>query len=232
MGPPSENAGYGSAHAVSQSQRRSLQWVHRPRTPVMVRAVSGRAIGRRSLQWVRRPRTPVMCCTTASAACRRAWLQWVRRPRTAVMRRRELLRTRRHGFNGSAVRERRLCARRPLQRTCTAVASMGPASENAGYGSLAARPARRITASMGPASENAGYGRRNSASNAGNVGASMGPASENAGYGRRLSAMEACELHASMGPPSDNGGYDRHAERPAVIAEPLQWVHRPRTVVM
>ena len=89
------------------------------------------------------------------------------------------------------------------------VASMGPASENAGYGVCTLCSCTAVgEASMGPASENAGYVGRGSArrccdssrfngsgvrerrlwTNArqatagGTAGASMGPTSENAGY--------------------------------------------------
>src|SRR5262249_26265904 len=37
---------------------------------------------------------------------------------------------------------------------------------------------------------------------------------------------------ASMGPPSENGGYNNRRMAACVETGPLQWVHRPRTVVM
>src|SRR6516164_6889012 len=85
-------------------------------------------------------------------------------------------------FNGSGVRERRLCGncgssiarllmlqwvRRPRTPVMNAVAwrwifprnaSMGPASENAGYVVEFPIINHLVFASMGPASENAGYG--------------------------------------------------------------------------
>ena len=168
------------ATAAASPKNDWLQWVRRPRTPVMqdVHNTSDREV----LQWVRRPRTPVILNRSICSGRpfgfngsrvrerRLCWmhrrrnllrqLQWVRRPRTPVM----LLQTagyqpRRSCFNGSGVRERRLCpmekiesdyqlslqwVRRPrtpvmLKRrsvnNSVEDASMGPASENAGYAS-------------------------------------------------------------------------------------------------
>src|SRR5271166_4166186 len=36
----------------------------------------------------------------------------------------------------------------------------------------------------------------------------------------------------SMGPPSENGGYAEKLKVPCSTPKALQWVHRPRTVVM
>ena len=60
-------------------------------------------------------------------------------------------------FNGSGVRERRLSS--PILRVegVNNEASMGPASENAGYAVHLAASSRSRAASMGPASETAGY---------------------------------------------------------------------------
>ena len=61
-------------------------------------------------------------------------------------------------FNGSGVRERRLCYRWQWPRGRVNAASMGPASENAGYARIGRAHGRyRLAASMGPASKNAGY---------------------------------------------------------------------------
>ena len=85
-----------------------LQWVQRPRTPVMFR-VGGvvpprhlASMGPASenagyvfqnnhvpavgdvLQWVQRPRTPVMAAAAPAVVSNRK-LQWVQRPRTPVM---------------------------------------------------------------------------------------------------------------------------------------------------
>ena len=59
MGPASENAGYGRQHLECAVRERQLQWVQRPRTPVMdTRGVL--YVNPYKLQWVQRPRTPVM----------------------------------------------------------------------------------------------------------------------------------------------------------------------------
>ena len=86
------------------------------------------------LQWVRRPRTPVMRHARRDVAPPLKTLQWVRRPRTPVMRPMLIQGFRRRlRFNGSGVRERRLCRKATRHREFQVRASMGPASENAGY---------------------------------------------------------------------------------------------------
>ena len=84
MGPTSENAGYGRP-LLQQRFRAVLQWVRRPRTPVMSNPGSFQIDEIFMLQWVRRPRTPVMMIPVPSDF-------------------RSIVRS----FNGSDVRERRL----------------------------------------------------------------------------------------------------------------------------
>ncbi len=132
---------------------------------------------------------------------------------------------------------------------------MGPASENAGYAATQAVHHASEKASMGPASENAGYATTIPAANrpglsfngssvrerwlwaglprpysAGSA-ASMGPASENAGYGPYHEPRKD-HAHASMGPASENAGYAEIKKRATELALKLQWVQRPRTLVM
>src|SRR5262245_45246584 len=59
----------------------------------------------------------------------------------------------------------------------------------------------------------------------------MGPPSENGGYGR-AGHDQRQPLRASMGPPSENGGYGLSPSRGRCGRIKLQWVHRPRTVVV
>ena len=109
MGPASENAGYGLGQAFSSYPQLVLQWVRRPRTPVMyhVYGAATRHRGRFNGSGVRE---------------RRLWRPSAKTKTTLA------------GFNGSGVRERRLC-RRPRAGSADPrrTASMGPASENAGY---------------------------------------------------------------------------------------------------
>ena len=182
------------------------------------------------LQWVRRPRTPVMTCWPGGADRRSGFngsdvrerrlcgreaeaeeqtekLQWVRRPRTPVM----SARTRQQwrplaSFNGSDVRERRLC-------------------------NTLAEVSMRCQASMGPTSENAGYVRRFRPQDRTGA-ASMGPTSENAGYASCKHAMLFRPACASMGPTSENAGYATCNAKRRAWACWLQWVRRPRTPVM
>src|ERR1700677_1797999 len=60
-------------------------------------------------------------------------------------------------FNGSDVRERRLCRSGGVVSALLELASMGPTSENAGYAGYTVIPSSLHGASMGPTSENAGY---------------------------------------------------------------------------
>ena len=123
-------------------RQRALQWVQRPRTLVIrvpracfhpdCRVLRGSNVsdlpvqyledgrqgsGVHAFQWVQRPRTPVILLDRARGRCE---------PTTGKSR-----------FNGSSVRERRLCAANRLrpgpELSRVKSASMGPASENAGY---------------------------------------------------------------------------------------------------
>ena len=89
-----------------------------------------------------------------------------------------------------------------------------------------------FAASMGPRSDNRGYGRRRQRTRTRIEVASMGPRSDNRGYALPGASRLRLE-HASMGPRSDNRGYANcAASRGRPLAEPLQWVHGPITVVM
>ena len=156
------------------------------------------------------------------------------------------------GFNGSGVRERRLCSASMKRSRCLRRASMGPASENAGYGWRDVLQNRGDSASMGPASENAGYAVKIISRETWREGASMGPASENAGYAdltigvsgdnsslqwvRRprtpvmLTRSIRIQVYASMGPGSENAGYV--CPRRLHSAVEASMVRRPRTPVM
>ena len=161
MGPASENAGYAaeafakagysvSFNGSSVRERRlfegqremslhsMLQWVQRPRTPVICLGIvkglgnlieasmgpasenagymgkgGGRAAGGRALQWVQRPRTPVIYRGGSMVSPGRGKLQWVQRPRTPVI----YEQGNEQGTDGAQKTE----------------LPMGPASENAGY---------------------------------------------------------------------------------------------------
>ena len=148
MGPASENAGYGSVRLIRRSGIVRLQWVQRPRTPVMVTITC--KVTREGI-WSRssfngsgiRERAPVM--TPMSETDARIGVILTGFNGSSVRERRlwtglgltcfsfERLMT---CFNGSSVRERRLCAGIAVLRVFARHghrASMGPASENAGY---------------------------------------------------------------------------------------------------
>ena len=161
MGPRSENRGYGVHLRRCVATGRELQWVHGPRTVVMVKLTGSgpsRAIdasmGPRSdnrgyvrrrgmpvirggdkLQWVHGPRTVVMARSGLDVYGHDLVLQWVHGPRTVVM------------------------SMPALSAMSAEQASMGPRSENRGYafGRLELC-GQHVLASMGPRSENRGYG--------------------------------------------------------------------------
>ena len=204
MGPASENAGYVRPSAKTKTtlagfngssvrERRLwqhplntnrfgwwLQWVQRPRTPVMWIDHNGRKrdsgasmgpasenagyadAGRNNYGSLLASMGP------ASENAGYASTQWPSMTGSArfngsSVRERRLCR---HlnayanhdiGFNGSSVRERRLCLMGLGWVFLLRRASMGPASENAGYARIKLVDPRVGRASMGPASENAGY---------------------------------------------------------------------------
>ena len=86
-------------------------------------------------------------------------------------------------------------------------------------------------ASMGPRSENRGYGLAFLA-HVPAVVASMGPRSENRGYAGLALARFQPHWPASMGPRSENRGYAFPSAEQVAEQIRLQWVHGPRTVVM
>ncbi len=100
----------GDTAGLDVACQRRLQWVHGPRTVVMVLQRPVNARGRIELQWVHGPRTVVMSSVCPDGLSTRLWLQWVHGPRTVVMSAPWAVPTR------------------------AAVASMGPRSENRGYG--------------------------------------------------------------------------------------------------
>src|ERR1700687_3502774 len=59
MGPASENAGYRADSQAPSTGQGWLQWVQRPRTPVISHNDLARKMDAQ-LQWVQRPRTPVI----------------------------------------------------------------------------------------------------------------------------------------------------------------------------
>src|SRR5437660_1570114 len=108
MGPASDNAGYACIIPFADPQFKRLQWVRRRITPVMLLPATMRTAPV-ALQWVRRRITPVMRAAAPRSLTRHSRLQWVRRRITPVM----------AGVDRQRRREQQ--------------ASMGPASDNAGY---------------------------------------------------------------------------------------------------
>ena len=112
----------------------------------------------RQLQWVHGLITVVMGCDAGELSARRIGLQWVHGLITVVMRSRE------------------------RQRERGRIASMGPRSDNRGYGHHDSRQPGIVKASMGPRSDNRGYARCSACSGRDRASASMGPRSDNRGY--------------------------------------------------
>ena len=133
MGPTSENAGYGLLRAKRRCRWPKLQWVRRPRTPVMQREAPGLVLGSVKLQWVRRPRTPVMVESVADCANFRRASMGPTSENAGYDHHIRAFRSNSKCFNGSDVRERRLCSCRSCYSPSLSNASMGPTSENAGY---------------------------------------------------------------------------------------------------
>jgi len=179
MGPRSDNRGYAGKRMMTNNPT-TLQWVHGPITVVMNARVSGNALAY-GLQWVHGPITVVMKARIDSVFLLEK-LQWVHGPITVVMDR--------------CLRNRML----------------------------------RLRASMGPRSDNRGYGYALPFSNS-SLPASMGPRSDNRGYGRfpRHRGTSLARLQWVHGPITVV-----MMNTPAVFTPPksLQWVHGPITVVM
>ena len=168
MGPRSDNRGYGLPTDVHQHLYASMG----PRSDNrgyadMTAARSSIAV----LQWVHGPITVVIGLGIRQALSNvTAQLQWVHGPITVVMK---------------ADYDRRMRA---------SSASMGPRSDNRGYGRLTAiRIVDASQASMGPRSDNRGYGRI-TGMNCETDYASMGPRSDNRGYGDALRLQGAAAL--------------------------------------
>ncbi len=138
-----------------------LQWVHGPRTVVMSRVMTtARTLTDPRLQWVHGPRTVVMQDRQGGSKAGQG-LQWVHGPRTVVMR----------GWE------------RPLVKTW--LASMGPRSENRGYGEDS------LPLEINPGGLQWVHGPRTvvmvggpDVAECSDCDASMGPRSENRGYGQ------------------------------------------------
>ncbi len=108
---------------------------------------------------------------------------------------------------------------------------MGPASENAGYAFMRSlMSSSEITLQWVQRPRTLVMNQTEVANNE-HAGASMGPASENAGYGSS-SSSDIAFPQASMGPASENAGYDGDISCPRTRNFTLQWVQRPRTLVM
>ena len=207
MGPRSRTVVMPTAAKNGNAACIVLQWVHGPRTVVM--------LSRRATQRSRRScfngstvREPWLCQSANANADAAHALQWVHGRRTVVM---LLLRggsgRQRLCFNGSTVREPWLCRasdprpghrRSPLQwvhgpRTVVMIARKREHWE--------ANPA-----SMGPRSENRGYVWQHGANVALVLPASMGPRSRTVVMHIVLNSARL-SVTASMGPRSENRGY-------------------------
>ncbi len=113
--------------------------------------------GRAGLQWVRRPRTPVMFASKTSPQQLHV-LQWVRRPRTPVMEEGvEGMPSAKGASMGPASKNAGYARSSSCYPSSHRGASMGPASKNAGYVAGDTEATGAEPASMGPASKNAGY---------------------------------------------------------------------------
>ncbi len=135
MGPRSENRGYDERHSSNRSKTMEFQWVHGQRTVVMNTEDGNCTIPTGSFN---------------GSTVREPWL-WVCAAGGRSLRERR--------FNGSTVREPWLWQRGPRQNPETGMSvSMGPRSENRGYGPCCSRRVRSLSGvSMGPRSENRGY---------------------------------------------------------------------------
>ena len=203
MGPRSENRGYVAGPGQRPGRDR-LQWVHGPRTVVIVGVVQRIEQGKTASMGPRSEnrgygnpqgpagaeprgfngstvREPWLSWMIPESSLPRLVLQWVHGPRTVVMRR--------HG------RLRRLHE-----------ASMGPRSENRGYFRSHRGPARNWHSFNGSTVREPWLFL-----------ATGWPVSP-----------DCC---ASMGPRSENRGYRSSSRRRTSRCE-LQWVHGPRTVVI
>ena len=136
MGPRSDNRGYGRNAGVDD--RRRCVASMGPRSDNRGYASTGRpqTDAGLQLQWVHGPITVVMASVADRGAAAARRLQWVHGPITVVM------------VGSPAMTADRLAA------------SMGPRSDNRGYGAACRDHAvQRLMASMGPRSDNRGYGR-------------------------------------------------------------------------
>ena len=253
MGPASENAGYAARKSAAPPHAAGLQWVQRPRTPVMAKLEATVARLETASMGPASENAGYGSKQNSAGLFSRASMgpasenAGYGNPRRADC-------PERASFNGSSVRERRLCRRTAraavtaarlqwVQRPRTpvmignvadgspqAVASMGPASENAGYVRVPC-PCRSF-----PLRFNGSSVRERRLCNTIRLplhmsfDASMGPASENAGYDGDLGWCPLV-LPASMGPASENAGYVPNLHH-LVHNHRLQWVQRPRTPVM
>ena len=159
------------------------------------------------LQWVHGPRTVVM-----------AWLDGDTFAFVA-------------GFNGSTVREPWLCPVAVAHEPAPCAASMGPRSENRGYGR------RRIVVEVSPVRFNGSTVREPWLCNATGPWAWMSDALQWV-HGPRTVVMSCSSVGPGLSTPSLQWVHgprtvvmEGEGDKPPVPPE-LQWVHGPRTVVM
>ena len=161
MGPRSENRGYGRCRTITVDVGIELQWVHGPRTVVMTAEVCDPAQldSRASMGPRSENRGYARPCRLHRSAVQSGFNgSTVREPWLCATRQASLRSV--HGFNGSTVREPWLCAVLTDVTVETATRFNGSTVREPWLCSSAASMlTRHRTASMGPRSENRGYGR-------------------------------------------------------------------------
>src|SRR5712671_907288 len=128
MGPTSENVGYVPEDDVGVLNLMALQWVRRPRTSVMLQIVV-LSRQRSSLQWVRRPRTSVMKRPSLDKSNGLIPSMGPTSENVGYVGAYSPVVICASAFNGSDVRERRLCTCPTVSMTSGVGPSMGPTSE-------------------------------------------------------------------------------------------------------
>ena len=259
MGPRSENRGYAFTQSCLVPCAALLQWVHGPRTVVMrtVRSTNDRRVCNASMGprsenrgYVhRRRRCRQRPGRFNGSTVREPWLWTQSQTETDAGA---------PSFNGSTVREPWLCPKKGECLGLSVAASMGPRSENRGYGLVPHRAGAHHGGLQWV------HGPRTVVMPCQTCGASPEHPRFN---GSTVREPWLCVLdqhrrlhpaHASMGPRSENRGYEREVEcacssahgrfNGSTVREPwlcpleaydyvpyiikLQWVHGPRTVVM
>ena len=167
MGPRSENRGYVWHDAITLSPDDELQWVHGPRTVVMGvhrRPGEGRW---QMLQWVHGPRTVVMDPSGPDDGHDRLASMGPRSENRGYDRRDEIIFDRFSSFNGSTVREPWLCSKSIFITTQQVSFNGSTVREPWLWTAAPKTSSARCVASMGPRSENRGYGLDNTNVDAG-----------------------------------------------------------------